>query len=255
MWCGIITLFPEMFQAISGYGITRRAIEKKIIEFHFWNPREFTTDRHQTVDDRPYGGGPGMVMQVAPLRKAIQAARKAAVLPTKVIYLSPQGQPLQNQAIRRFATEARLIFIAGRYEGIDERLLQLEVDEEWSLGDYVLSGGELAVMVLLDALTRWLPGTLGHPESAKEDSFEEGLLDCPHFTRPEIVEGLKVPEVLLSGDHAAIAKWRLKQRLGRTWLRRKELLEKLVLSPEYQGLLQEFICEHERGAENESDHS
>jgi tRNA (guanine37-N1)-methyltransferase len=248
MWCGIVTLFPEMFCALTDYGITGRAITQGLVQTQYWNPRDFAIDKHQTVDDRPYGGGPGMVMQVYPLRHAIQAARNAAGGPAKVVYFSPQGRTLEHAKVREVAaTEERLIFVAGRYEGVDERLLDLEVDEEWSIGDYVLSGGELAIMVALDAIIRWLPGALGHEESAAFDSFAEGLLDCPHYTRPEIVDGLRVPEVLLQGDHAAIAQWRLKQRLGRTWLRRRELLEKQDLDPKYQALLQAFIREHERG--------
>ncbi len=248
MWCGIVTLFPEMFCSITNYGITGRAVTRGLVQIQYWDPRDFATDKHQTVDDRPYGGGPGMVMQVYPLRHAIQAAKKAAGGPAKVVYLSPQGQKLEQAKIREVAaTEERLIFIAGRYEGIDERLLALEVDEEWSIGDYVLSGGELAIMVTLDAIIRWLPGALGHERSAVLDSFSEGLLDCPHYTRPEIIEGLKVPEVLLQGNHAAISRWRLKQRLGRTWLRRRELLEKLDLDVKRLELLQEFIREYERG--------
>lgn len=248
MWCGIVTLFPEMFRALTDYGITGRAIKQGLVQIQYWDPRDFAQDKHQTVDDRPYGGGPGMVMQVYPLRDAIQAARKAAGGPAKVVYLSPQGQQLEQSRLCEAARfEERLIFIAGRYEGIDERLLALEVDEEWSIGDYVLSGGELAIMVALDAMIRWLPGALGHEGSAACDSFVDGLLDCPHYTRPEMVEGLRVPEVLLQGNHAEIAKWRLKQRLGRTWLRRKELLDQLDLDPESKALLQEFIREHERG--------
>jgi len=248
MWCGIVTLFPEMFCALTDYGVTGRAIKQGLVQLQYWDPREFAEDKHQTVDDRPYGGGPGMVMQVYPLRHAIQAAKKAAGGSTKVVYLSPQGQKLEQAKIREVAaTEERLIFIAGRYEGIDERLLDLEVDEEWSIGDYVLSGGELAAMVALDAIIRWLPGALGHSDSAAADSFVDGLLDCPHYTRPEVVDGLRVPEVLLQGNHALIARWRLKQRLGRTWLRRKELLERMDLNPESKALLQEFIRENERG--------
>ena len=248
MWCGIVTLFPEMFHALTGYGITGRAIKQGLVQIQYWDPRDFAQNKHQTVDDRPYGGGPGMVMQVDPLRHAIQAARKAAEGPAKVVYLSPQGQKLEQARLREVAaTEKRLILVAGRYEGIDERLLDLEVEEEWSIGDYVLSGGELAIMVALDAIIRWLPGALGHEGSAVSDSFVDGLLDCPHYTRPEIVEGLRVPEVLLQGNHAEIAKWRLKQRLGRTWLKRRELLEKLDLDPKSRALLQEFIREHERG--------
>ena len=244
MWCGIVTLFPEMFKALTDYGITRRAVERGLLELHYWDPRDFSTDPHQSVDDRPYSGGPGMVMGVYPLRHAITAARKAAGDQAKVIYLSPQGQKLSQERIRQAAADsARFVFVAGRYEGVDERLVTLEVDEEWSIGDYVLSGGELAIMVVLDAITRWIPGALGDKDSALLDSFSEGLLDCPHYTRPEVVDGLQTPAVLLSGNHAEILKWRLKQKLGRTWLRRKDLLEKLELSLEQQKLLQEFIEE------------
>jgi tRNA (guanine37-N1)-methyltransferase len=245
-----------MFQALTDYGITRRAVENGLLQVEYWNPRDFAADKHQTVDDRPYGGGPGMVMQVYPLRHAIRAAREAAGGSAKVIALSPQGKRVDQACIRGAALEAlhsdqRFIFIAGRYEGIDERLLALEVDEEWSIGDYVLSGGELATMVVIDSITRWLPGALGHTESASADSFVEGLLDCPHYTRPEVVDGLAVPEVLLTGNHEAIRLWRLKQRLGRTWIRRKDLLENVDLNKESQILLQEFIREHERGVEHE----
>lgn len=238
MWCGIVTLFPEMFRALSDYGITRRAVETGLLKVQFWDPRDFTEDRHKTVDDRPYGGGPGMVMQVAPLRKAIQAAKLAAGCQAKVVYLSPQGSTLDQARVKQAAKEERFIFIAGRYEGIDERLLELEVDEEWSIGDYVLSGGELAVMVAIDAITRWLPGALGNEGSMITDSFTEGLLDYPQYTRPEVCDGLSVPEVLLTGNHAVISRWRLKQQLGRTWVRRKDLLEKLDLNSESQALLQ-----------------
>ncbi len=252
MWCGIVTLFPEMFRALTDYGITGRAIERGLVKLEYWNPRDFAEDRHQSVDDRPYGGGPGMVMGVYPLRHAIQAARSAAGGSVKVIYLSPQGERLEQNKIQAMADpNAKFVFIAGRYEGVDERLLQLEVDEEWSIGDYVLSGGELPVMVALDAMIRWLPGVLGHEESAQRDSFVEGLLDCPHYTRPEVVDGLKVPEVLLTGNHAAIEEWRLKERLGRTWLRRKEMLERLDLPLKHQALLQAFICEQEKGESDE----
>jgi len=245
MWCGIVTLFPEMFRALTDYGITRRAVERGLLEIQCWDPREFSDDRHHTVDDRPYGGGPGMVMQVYPLRYAIKAAKEAARGLAKVVYLSPQGRQLNQSRIREAAKEERFIFIAGRYEGIDERIVTLEVDEEWSIGDYVLSGGELAVMVAIDAITRWIPGVLGHEASVQLDSFSEGLLDCPHYTRPEMVEGLGVPEVLLNGNHAAILRWRLKQKLGRTWLRRPDLLEKLDLDKESRVLLEEFIRENE----------
>ena len=246
MWCGIVTLFPEMFKALTDYGVTHRAVTQKLLQIQCWDLRQFATDRHRTVDDRPYGGGPGMVMCVAPLQKAIYAAKQAANGATKVIYVSPQGQKLNQQKCQEVAVSGtKLIFVAGRYEGIDERLITLEVDEEWSIGDYVLSGGELAIMVAIDTMARWIPGVLGHDESAALDSFSDGLLDYPHFTRPEVIAGLKVPEVLLSGDHAAIATWRLQQKLGRTWLRRKDLLENVKLNAKQQALLQAFISETE----------
>ena len=214
-----------MFKALTDYGVTRRAVEKGLLELKFWNPRDYTQDRHRTVDDRPYGGGPGMVMKVEPLRGAIQAAKQAAgSANTKVICLSPQGKQVTQKEIKTLASQSHVIFVAGRYEGIDERLNLLEVDEEWSIGDFVLTGGELAAMVVIDCVSRWIPGVLGHEESANEDSFTAGLLDCPHYTRPEEIEGLKVPEVLLSGDHKAIAKWRLQQKLRRTNERRPDLL-------------------------------
>ncbi|MCR8922708.1 tRNA (guanosine(37)-N1)-methyltransferase TrmD [Dasania sp. GY-MA-18] len=242
---GVITLFPEMFTAISDSGITRRALQQGIFKLQWWNPRDYTEDKHRTVDDRPYGGGPGMVMKVEPLRKALQAAKQAMGDDSKVIYLSPQGRQLDQQGVVELAANNKLIFIAGRYEGIDERLIEAEIDEEWSIGDYVLSGGELAAMVMIDAVVRQLPGALGHEQSAKEDSFAEGLLDCPHYTRPEVLAGKTVPEVLLSGDHSKIRRWRLKQALGRTWQRRPELLEQRPLSQEEQDLLASFIAEQD----------
>lgn len=242
----VVSLFPEMFDAVSRYGITGRAVEKGLVELALWNPRDYTQDRHRTVDDRPYGGGPGMLMKIEPLRDAIRDARRAGPGKGHVIYLSPQGRPLDQQGVRELARYEQLVLIAGRYEGVDERLIENEVDEEWSIGDYVLSGGELAAMVLIDSVTRLLPGALGHEDSAEQDSFSDGLLDCPHYTRPELFEGTPVPEVLLSGDHAAIARWRTKQALGRTWLRRPELLQGLDLNEEQQQLLQEYIQEHEQ---------
>ena len=236
----VVTLFPEMFAAITDCGITRRAVERGLLHLEFWNPRDYATDRHRTVDDRPYGGGPGMVMQVQPLRDAIAAARAAVSTPAPVVYLSPQGRRLEQKAVRTLAAHERLVLLCGRYEGIDERLIEAEVDEEWSIGDYVLSGGELAAMVVIDATTRMLPGALGHEDSAEQDSFADGLLDCPHYTRPEVIDGRSVPQVLLSGDHQAIALWREKQALGRTWLRRPDLLEEVELSAEQQALLREF---------------
>ena len=235
MRLAVITLFPEMFSALTDYGVSSRAIDKQLLSIKLWNPRDFTHDRHQTVDDRPYGGGPGMVMMVEPLKAAITEARIWANengRSTRVVYLSPQGQVLQQANAQAMADADNLILLAGRYEGIDERLLQDEVDEEWSIGDYVLSGGELAAMVLLDAMIRLLPGALGHESSAVEDSFTDGLLDCPHYTRPEIYEGQAVPAVLLSGNHAAIKQWRMEQSLQRTQERRPDLLKAKMLQGE-----------------------
>lgn len=245
MKIAVITLFPEVFASITEYGITSRAINNGLLSLKLCNPRDFTDDIHQTVDDRPYGGGPGMVMKIKPLKAAIDAMKAWLVTEgverPKVVYLSPQGQLLQQAKLQsQVDTSQSLILIAGRYEGIDERLLDAEVDEEWSIGDYVLSGGELPAMVVLDGIIRLLPNALGHEASAQQDSFSEGLLDCPHYTRPEEYEGQQVPEVLLSGNHQHIARWRLKQSLGRTWQRRPELLENIDLTQEQQRLLAEF---------------
>ena len=231
-----------MFAALNA-GIPRIAQEKGKLQLEFWNPRNYTQDNHQTVDDTPYGGGPGMVMLAAPLLAAIKAA-KATLPQAKVIYLSPQGQQLKHQAVMEFATTEEIIFLCGRYEGIDARVIELAVDAEWSLGDYVLSGGELPAMVIIDAIARQLPDVLGDAASANEDSFATGLLDYPHYTRPAEIAGLKTPEVLLSGNHAAIKRWRLKQALGRTFLRRPDLLTKRSLNEEQQGLLAEFKQEN-----------
>ena len=239
MKIALIALFPEMFSALTDYGISGRAIKNGLVQCNSFNPRDFTEDRHQTVDDRPYGGGPGMVMMIEPLRKAISVAKDWAGDDALVVYLSPQGQVLGQQAVNRFATQQSLILIAGRYEGIDERLIALEIDEEWSIGDYVLSGGELPAMVLMDALIRQLPGALGHSDSADQDSFAEGLLDCPHYTRPEDYQGQVVPEVLLSGNHEKIRRWRLQQSLLRTQQRRPDLLDRLELNKEQKALLKE----------------
>ncbi|MBB4864707.1 tRNA (guanine37-N1)-methyltransferase [Pseudomonas nitritireducens] len=241
MWIGVISIFPEMFRAISDYGITSRAVKQELIQLQCFNPRSNTEDRHQTVDDRPFGGGPGMVMKIKPLEGALGDARQAAGGPVKVIYLSPQGRKLTQAAVKELANEERLILIAGRYEGIDERFIEEHVDEEWSVGDYVLSGGELPAMVLIDAVTRLLPGALGHVDSAEEDSFTDGLLDCPHYTRPEVYADKRVPEVLLSGNHEHIRRWRLQQSLGRTWERRADLLDCRSLSGEEKKLLEEYI--------------
>ncbi|WP_027706983.1 tRNA (guanosine(37)-N1)-methyltransferase TrmD [Zooshikella ganghwensis] len=246
MWFGVVSLFPEMFSAVTAHGVTGRAVKNGGIEVSFWNPRDFTHDKHQTVDDRPYGGGPGMLMKVQPLRDAIHAAKNAAGPGAKVVYLSPQGRKLDQDGVRYLADSQRLILVAGRYEGIDERIITTEVDEEWSIGDYVMSGGELAAMVLIDTISRFVPGTLGHKDSALEDSFSNGLLDCPHYTRPEEIAGLSVPDVLLSGNHQEIKRWRLKQALGRTWLRRPELLKARTLTVEEQQLLDDFLTEYAR---------
>jgi len=241
VWFGVITLFPEMFDAVTQYGVTGRAVKSGLISVECWSPRDFAFDRHRTVDDRPYGGGPGMLMKVQPLRDAIHAARNAAGEGVKVIYLSPQGRKLDHTGVRELVSCEKLILVAGRYEGIDERLIGTEIDEEWSLGDFVLSGGELPAMTMIDAISRLVPGVLGHQDSAEEDSFVDGLLDCPHYTRPESIEGLSVPDVLLSGNHEEIRRWRLKQQLGRTWQRRPDLLEGLELDAEQQALLTDYI--------------
>jgi len=235
-----ITLFPEMFAAVSEWGITRRAREQGRFALRTWNPRDFTVDNYRTVDDRPYGGGPGMVMLAEPLEKAVAAAKAADAAAAKVICLSPQGRALDHAKVIELTQQARLILLCGRYEGIDERLMARVVDEEISIGDYVLSGGELAAMVVIDACVRQLPGVLNDDESAVQDSFVTGLLDCPHYTRPELYQGQPVPPVLLSGNHAGIARWRLKQALGRTWLRRPELLRQRGLSETEKSLLEEF---------------
>lgn len=244
MWIGVISLFPEMFKAITEYGVTGRAVKQNLLQVRCWNPRDFTHDKHKTVDDRPYGGGPGMLMMVQPLKDAIDSAKEVAGEGAKVIYLSPQGRKLDQQGVEELAQNQKLILLCGRYEGIDERLIETVVDEEWSVGDYVLTGGELPAMTLIDAVARFIPGVLGKQASAKEDSFADGLLDCPHYTRPEVLDGLTVPPVLMSGHHEEIRKWRLKQSLLRTWLRRPELLEGLALTDEQRKLLKEAKAEY-----------
>ena len=244
----VITLLPELVEAVAQVGVTGRAATRGLIELHCWNPRDFTEDVHRTVDDRPYGGGPGMVMKAESLLKTIRAARKASLATNKtakVIYLSPQGKQLDQSAVRTLSNDQSqgLILLCGRYEGIDERIIELEVDEEWSIGDYVLSGGELGAMVIIDAITRLLPDVLGHKDSAEQDSFTDNLLDCEHFTRPEVVEGLQIPAVLKSGDHKAIAQWRRKQAIGRTFQRRPDLLQENSLSSEDKALLKEYLNE------------
>lgn len=240
MKISVVTLFPEMFTAITESGITGRAVKTGLVELALENPRDYTEDKHRTVDDKPYGGGPGMLMKVEPLTKAIAEAKAKAGAEAKVIYLSPQGQPLTQQALEDLSKVTGLVLVAGRYEGIDERLLETVIDAEYSIGDYVLSGGELPAMVLIDGITRLQPGAVGDMQSVEEDSFSDGLLDHPHYTRPEEVSGLKVPEVLLGGNHAEIERWRLKQALGRTKMRRPELIEQRDLSALEQELLAEF---------------
>jgi len=239
----VVTLFPQMFEAIERWGITSRAIEGGLLELDCVNPRDYARDRQRRVDDRPYGGGPGMVMMVQPLRDAIHAARARLGDGVHTVYLSPQGRRLEQASIAALAARERMILVCGRYEGVDERLLESEVDEELSVGDFVLSGGEVAAMLLVEAMTRLLPGALGHEESALCDSFADGLLDCPHYTRPEVIDGLQVPPVLLAGDHAAIRRWRRKQAVGRTWQRRPDLLGSAELDDEQRVLLEEFIAE------------
>ena len=236
----VITLFPEMFTALTASGTSRRALERGLWQLECWNPRRWTEDAHRTVDDRPYGGGPGMVMMAAPLEQAIAAAKVGAGGTAKVIYLSPQGARIGQERVAQLAAGDGAILLCGRYEGIDERVIARCVDEELSLGDFVLSGGELAAMALMDACIRQLPGALNDDLSAVEESFVAGLLDCPHYTRPELYEGMRVPEVLLSGNHEAIRRWRLKQALGRTWQRRPDLIKARVLSSEEAKLLAEF---------------
>lgn len=240
----IVTLFPETFSAVAEHGITSRALKQGLYQLNFWNPRDFTYDKHRTVDDRPYGGGPGMVMMVEPLRDAIRAAKESAGADSsgecRVIMLSPQGSKLDQQKVIELSKISQLILVAGRYEGIDERLIESEIDEELSIGDYVLSGGELGAMVVIDAVVRQIPGALGHQDSAEQDSFSNGLLDCPHYTRPELFEGAAVPEVLLSGNHQLIEQWRLMQSLGRTAERRPDLLQKVDLDEKQHKLLQKY---------------
>ncbi len=243
----VITLFPELVKQVVEYGVVGRAAQRDLLELICWNPRDYTLDKHRTVDDRPYGGGPGMLMKVQPLQDTIKAVREHNP-EGRLIYLSPQGEPLNQQRFKRQSERKSVIFLCGRYEGIDERLIEQYIDEEWSIGDYVISGGELAAMVCIDAMARLIPGVLGHEQSAQQDSFSEGLLDCPHYTRPETINGAEVPEVLMQGNHRQIEDWRLRQSLGRTWLIRPDLLEAKVLDERERALLQEFIDEFEENA-------
>jgi tRNA (guanine37-N1)-methyltransferase len=245
MRIALVSLFPEMFAAVGEHGVTGRAVREGFVGLSHSNPRDYTVDAHRTVDDRPYGGGPGMLMKIEPLQQAIAAARKLVGPNARVIYLSPQGQPFNHGKAIELAQLEGFVLVAGRYEGVDERLIEIEVDEELSIGDYVLSGGELAAMVVIDAVTRQMPGVLGHEASAQEDSFADGLLECPHYTRPETHQGRDVPEVLLSGNHEEIRRWRLKEALGRTYERRPELLRGRTMEVEEETLLAEYLRERE----------
>jgi tRNA (guanine37-N1)-methyltransferase len=242
----VISLFPEFIAQCAGFGVVGRAQERALLSLHGWNPRDFAQGGYRRVDDRPFGGGPGMVMMLEPLRACLAAARAADPAPAPVIYLTPQGQPLDQRKVRQLAGLPRMLLLCGRYEGIDERLVQSEVDEELSIGDYVLSGGELGAAVVIDAVARLQEGVLNDSDSAAQDSFEnDGLLDCPHFTHPASHELGDVPDVLRSGDHAAIARWRQQQSLGRTWLRRPDLLDESSLSRADKALLEAFRLEHD----------
>jgi tRNA (guanine37-N1)-methyltransferase len=245
VWFGVISLFPEIFAALE-YGITGRALQQQLLTLATWNPRDFTQDKHRTVDDRPYGGGPGMIMLAEPLQAAIKAAKLAAPQPPVVIQLSPQGKPFNQAAAEKLLATKSVVLVAGRYEGIDERLLDLAIDEEWSVGDFILSGGELAALTMIDVTTRLIPGALGHEDSAAQDSLSSGLLKYPQYTRPENFAGLTVPEVLTSGNHQAIERWRLQQSLGKTWLKRPDLLTKKTLDKVQLALLMEFIQQQKK---------
>lgn len=242
----VITIFPGMFRAVAEFGVTGRAVDRGLLSIRCWNPRDYAEGEYRAVDDRPYGGGPGMVMMATPLIGAIEAIRRDAGYGAPLISLSPQGELIDQGVIEELSGHGRLILLAGRYEGIDERVVTEYVDREYSIGNYVISGGELAAMVVIDAIARQLPGVLGNEASAGRDSFVDGLLDCPHYTRPEVLHGARVPEVLVSGNHAAIDRWRMKQSLGRTWLRRPELLRQVRLNAEQTALLDEFIDEYEQ---------
>jgi len=262
MQIAVVTLFPELVEAVGEYGITGRAIRNGLVTLSCWNPREYTEDRHHTVDDRPFGGGPGMLMKTAPLQAAIGAAKDAlqrhrkereTAADGRVIYLSPQGRKLDQAGVTELAGCEELILVCGRYQGIDERVLETEIDEEWSIGDFVISGGELAAMVVIDAIARLQPGALGADESAELDTFAGGLLHCPQYTRPQIIEGQTVPGTLLSGDHEQIRRWRLKHSLGATWRKRPDLLKAMELDAEQQFLLQEYIEEFQAAGRDKTD--
>jgi len=248
MQVNVVTLFPEMFAAITDWGISGRAVKQGLVSLNFYNPRGYTKDKHRTIDDKPFGGGPGMLMKTEPLIAAIHAAKHGLhghQQDTKVVYLSPQGRHVTNQDIVDLASLERLALVCGRYQGIDNRVIESEIDEELSLGDFVISGGELAAMALIDAIIRFQPGALGDDGSAQQDSFSSGLLHCPEYTRPQVVAGKEVPKVLLTGDHGAIDRWRLKQSLGATWLKRPDLIDRNKLSDDQQEILEQFINEYQ----------
>lgn len=242
----VVTIFPEMFQAVKDYGVTRRAIERHRLSVNCWNPRDFAKGAHRAVDDRPYGGGPGMVMMAEPLAATVQAIRQEVGAEPALVYLSPQGRTLDQEIVVGLSKRPGVILLAGRYEGVDERFVELYVDTEYSIGDYVISGGELAAMVVIDAVSRHLPGVLGNEESALQETFADNLFDYPHYTRPEKFEEVRVPQVLLGGNHEDIRRWRVKQSLGRTWLRQPELLKSAKLNEEQRALLEEFKIEYEQ---------
>jgi tRNA (guanine37-N1)-methyltransferase len=245
MWIGVVSLFPEMFKTVTDYGISRRAVENGLLTLEVWNPREFAKDKHRTVDDKPYGGGPGMLMKVQPLKDAINAAKKKARTQCPVIYLSPQGKPLEQADLASLAMLPEVILVAGRYEGIDERLIESAIDMEVSIGNFVVSGGEVPAMLLIDGVTRLLPGAVGDADSVDQDSFSNGLLDYPQYTRPETEDGLTVPEILMSGDHGQIARWRKMQSLGRTYEKRPDLITGRMLTDEEKQLLDEYVAKRE----------
>jgi len=247
MHIAVVTLFPEMIREALAHGVVGRALERGVLEVGYFDPRNHATDVHRTVDDRPYGGGPGMVLKVEPLRSALRSALSALPQGSRRVYLGADGRRFEQGLAREACGWPGLVLVAGRYEGVDERFIERETDEQWSIGDYILSGGELPALVIIDAIARLLPGTLGSAESAAQESFGSGLVDWPHYTRPAAIDGLAVPAVLMSGDHAAIHRWRLQQALGRTWLRRPELLERRGMSAEERGLLEEFKIERARG--------
>jgi tRNA (guanine37-N1)-methyltransferase len=247
MRIAVVTLFPVMIREALAHGVVGRAVERGLLSVECFDPRDDATDLHRTVDDRPYGGGPGMVLKVEPLRSTLR--RAVAALPPGIrrVYLGADGRRFEQGMAREARKAAGLILVAGRYEGVDERFIERETDEQWSIGDYVLSGGELPALVVIDAIARLIPGTLGRAESAEQESFSDGLVDWPHYTRPPAIDGAAVPAVLMSGDHAAIQRWRLRQALGRTWLRRPDLLERRGMSDDERVLLEEFKIERANG--------